>query len=123
MNKIVFRILLILFLIFVFCMSAVNASSDISFDLPGVNNSTSTNETTNNNEVTNSSNDDTTVNSTGDDIFDNTDPNPSESLQPSSISSAPETGLGTSNVINILLIAVGVILILLAIAILIRLNG
>ena len=47
----------------------------------------------------------------------------SEVLQPTGISSAQETSLGISSIINIIFIAVGVIIILLAIAILIRLNG
>lgn len=45
-----------------------------------------------------------------------------ESATVTSVSSLPESELGLSNIINILLIAVGVILIFLAIAILIRLG-
>lgn len=45
-----------------------------------------------------------------------------EALQPTAANSATQTGLTTSDIINILLITVGVILILLAIAIMIRLK-
>ena len=47
---------------------------------------------------------------------------PSDSAIVSSVSSLPESELGLTNILNILLIAVGVILIFLAIAILIRLG-
>lgn len=46
----------------------------------------------------------------------------SSAAQVSSLSSLPESSLGLSNVLSILLIAVGVILILLGIAVLIRLK-
>ena len=46
-----------------------------------------------------------------------------ETLQPGGITTSAESGLGVTNIINILLITVGVILILLAIAIIIRLKG
>lgn len=128
MNKIVLRVSLILLMVFVFCVSLVHASSDINFDLPGVDNSTPNTETSNNNETSNSDNsqinnnnvDNTTNNDADTDI---SNPTETEVLQSAGVSSAPETGLSVTNIINILLIAVGVILILLAIAILIRLNG
>lgn len=136
MNKIVLRVSLILLMVFVFCVSLVHASSDINFDLPGVDNSTPNTETSDNNENSNSNNnqidngtvvDDNTNNAVVDDNTDTdidvSSPSETEVLQSAGVSSAPETGLSTTNIINILLIAVGVILILLAIAILIRLNG
>lgn len=127
MNKIFYKISLILLIILIFSISFTYASSDINFDLPGVNatNNESSNETPANNETTSNSE---SSNSSDENInsgnsLDNIDYDLSEVLQPSTVSSAPETGLGITNIINILLIAVGVILILLAIAILIRLNG
>ena len=60
--------------------------------------------------------DNTTINSTYDTLRDY------ETLQPASVNSTVQTGLTTSDIINILLITVGVILILLAIAIMIRLR-
>lgn len=127
MNKIVLRVSLILLMVFVFCVSLVHASSDINFDLPGVDNSTPNTETSDNNENSNSNNNQidngTVVDDNTDTDIDVSSPSETEVLQSAGVSSAPETGLSTTNIINILLIAVGVILILLAIAILIRLNG
>ncbi len=45
-----------------------------------------------------------------------------DTIAPASITSATEDGFGLSNILNVLLITVGIILILLAIAIIIRLK-
>lgn len=128
MNKKVFKIFIIMLLIFSFCISYVSATN-IDLNLPGT--STTTNTETNNevqvpanNEVSSNNSVDTNIdNSNVNDVIDNIGTStPAESLQPSGISTSSETELGITNIINILLITVGVILILLSIAILIRLK-
>ncbi len=98
MNKKIFKISFILILAFAFCGSYVYATN-IDLNLPGI-----TSENVVDNSIT-------------------TPSTPAETLQPSGVSTSAETELGITNIINILLITVGVILILLAIAILIRLRG
>lgn len=123
MTKKIFRIVLILFVLFYFCTSYVNATG-INLNLPGtttdntVQNPTSNEQT---NQVQNPDNTLTDDNTT----YDITPPSSdgTDTLTPSGISSASESGLGVTNIINILLITVGVIIIALAIAILIRLKN
>ena len=55
-----------------------------------------------------------------DDLVDNV--SQAEVTTPSSVTATTEEGLGLSNVLSIILITVGVVLILLAVAIIIRLN-
>ena len=136
------KIVFILFIISSFCITYVYAT-DINLNLPG----TDTNSTDNINSDTNQEIPDTTneqlESPTGNEniedspttnneevLDDETVDDPSimdstqtETLQPSDVSTAPETGLGITNIINILLITVGVIIILLAIAIMIRLKN
>lgn len=76
-------------------------------DSNAISNNTNSNSATNSNAIS-SAGDGTTESSTA--TFSN-------------VSSLPESGLGLSNILNILLITVGVVLILLSIAILIRLKN
>lgn len=129
MNRKIFKISVILLLVFAFGISYVCAT-DINLDLPGItsenNEETSNNvETTNNEQVSNNVEATNNIESPINDEFDNIadSSTPTENLQPSGVSTSAETELGITNIINILLITVGVILILLAIAILIRLRG
>lgn len=131
MNKKIFKISFILILAFVFCGSYVYATN-IDLNLPGItseNNEQMTNnvETVNNEQTANNvENSIENISNTVDNVVDNsitTPSTPAETLQPSGVSTSAETELGITNIINILLITVGVILILLAIAILIRLRG
>ena len=128
MNKIILKIFLILLVAFVSLTTFVCAT-DINLYLPGTDSPTDNIDYSNNSEVPNNyevpHNTDTT-NQENNNVIDNTLNNnnsESEVLQPTGISSAQETSLGISSIINIIFIAVGVIIILLAIAILIRLNG
>lgn len=131
MNRKIFKISFILILAFAFCVSYVYATN-IDLNLPGItseNNEQMTNnvETVNNEQTAN--NVENSIKNTSnavDNVVDNsitTPSTPAETLQPSGVSTSAETELGITNIINILLITVGVILILLAIAILIRLRG
>ena len=98
-------------------------ATDINLDLPETDSPTDNIDNSNNSEVPNNTD---TTNQENNNVIDNTLNNnnsESEVLQPTGISSAQETSLGISSIINIIFIAVGVIIILLAIAILIRLNG
>lgn len=129
MTQKVLKILFIFIILFIFCMCYVHAS-DIDLDIPAnipeiidnsdissENNIANQNlETTNNSENSGSTVDTNPI--TGDDITAS-----SETLSPGVISTTPESGLSVTNIINILLITVGVIIILLAIAIIIRLNS
>ena len=127
MNRKIFKISFILILAFVFCGSYVYATN-IDLNLPGItseNNEQMTNnvETVNNEQTANNvENSIENISNTVDNSI-TTPSTPAETLQPSGVSTSAETELGITNIINILLITVGVILILLAIAILIRLRG
>ncbi len=132
MTRKVFKIIFILLVIFSFFITYVYATN-IDLDLPGTsNNPTDQSQDVENQNIvdnnTDSTNDDANT-SAENDITDNTlfdtpsTPSDSETLNPGAFSSAPQDGLSVSNIINILLITVGVVIILLAIAILIRLRG
>ena len=127
MNRKIFKISFILILAFAFCGSYVYATN-IDLNLPGItsenNEQMANNVETINNEQT-ANNVENSIENTSN-VVDNsitTPSTPAETLQPSGVSTSAETELGITNIINILLITVGVILILLAIAILIRLRG
>lgn len=118
----IFLILLVLFGICTICSSAAN----INLDLPGIDNTQLTNNTTDNSIIDNSQIEGDTTNTNN--ILDYTEPTTQDTplddmqtLQPTAGSSS-NSGLSVTNIINILLITVGVILILLAIAIMIRLK-
>lgn len=133
MSQKVFKIIFILLLIFSFCISYVYATN-IDLDLPGTTNNPveQGSNSENQNSVDNTTNiaDDSNTNVPSEDdansdaVYDSpSTPSDSETLNPSAFSSAPQDGLSVSNIINILLITVGVVIILLAIAILIRLKS
>lgn len=104
----IFSIFLIIFSIFISFYSVY--ASDINMNL--VSDETTENEAI---EDSNSAVDDTTI--------DTQLPSDSDSITPPfSVGAVVEEGLGLSNILSILLITVGVILILLAIAIIIRLK-
>ena len=119
MNGKILKISFILILAFAFCISYVSATN-IDLDLPSI--------TSENNELTTNNIENSVENNlnTGNNVVDNnitTPSTPAETLQAGDVSTSAETELGITNIINILLITVGVILILLGIAILIRLRG
>ncbi len=124
MNRKILKISFILILAFTFCISYVYATSDINLNLPGITNEPvpSNNQTTNNTETSDQNNLDN-IEDPSTNVPDTPTTTPTENLQPSGISTSSQTELGVTNIINILLITVGVILILLGIAILIRLRG
>lgn len=133
----IFLILLVIFSLCTICSSAAN----INLNLPGtdntqsnnsinteepINNQTASNQVTDNNTTNANITDNNAINSNN--IVDNNDTtipdNPlddMQTLQPATNESS-NSGLSVTNIINILLITVGVILILLAIAIMIRLK-
>ena len=133
----IFLNLLVIFSLCTICSSAAN----INLNLPGtdntqsnnsinseepINNQTASNQVTDNNTTNANITDNNAINSNN--IVDNNDTtipdNPlddMQTLQPATNESS-NSGLSVTNIINILLITVGVILILLAIAIMIRLK-
>lgn len=124
MSKI-FKTLVILFIILFSATTLVHAT-DINMNLENPN-QTNTNLTDLNTTDTNSAN---AVNDIGDTTDTNTVANDNfgqdnigGSVAPSGVSSIAQENMSFSNVLNILVITVGVILILLAIAILIRLRN
>lgn len=136
MNKKFIKIIIALLLIFSLYLSFVYAT-DTSLNLPGTSDNNLVTENTQNTETSNTVNN-TENNTNNIENTDNSIQNPDadyqdnqsdlsnsqlETLSPANISSATESGLGITNIINILLITVGVILILLAIAIIIRLRN
>ena len=109
-----FKIIIIL-LIMIFAINTITSNAaSINMNLEAENAVTdeNTEEATNSTDTNTVSN--TTSNTTSSDSS-------SDSANVTKLSSLPESELGLANIINILLIAVGVILIFLAIAILIRL--
>ncbi len=119
------KILFVLFII-LFALNTVVFATDINMNLPSddnlvtYENGTDTNNIDNNvsNEISNtdtSSNSITDASQIQDDV--------GGTAAPSGVSSIAQENMSFSNILNILLIAVGVILILLAIAILIRLKS
>ena len=128
----VFKIFLLLILSFIFCISFVYAS-DVTMDLPNNDTSTGTsNEDVSNNDVTNEDLTNTeTDGSLADEYLDGAMDNTALPEDPLSDAYSHEqavgistnsSGLSVSSIINILLIAVGIIIIFLAIAIIIRLK-
>ena len=131
MNRKILKISFILILAFAFCCSYVYATN-IDLNLPSItsenseqitnNVETTNNEQTANNVENSNENNLNTVDNTANTSV-TTYSTLTDTLQPSEVSNSAETELGITNIINILLITVGVILILLGIAILIRLRG
>lgn len=130
----ILKIIFILVILLSLCISYVSATG-IDLNLPGTN--PDPNQTTSN-DILNNADNESNITTTPDDIQNDTENNltneapindpfanniPStENLGATNISSQ-ETGLGITNIINILLITVGVIIILLAIAIILRLKS
>ena len=112
MSKI-FKILVILFTILLLLFNLTVLATDINMNLPSEEDTNLVDENNSANDVTSS--DEDNIAHTTDDI--------GGSAVPSSVSSISQENMSFSNILNILIITVGVILILLAIAILIRLKG
>lgn len=145
MTQKILKVIFILAILFSFCIGYVSATG-IDLNLPGTNpdpNQSTSNDMLNNSgnqgNITNNPNgsqddmlnnpntsqNDLVNDQTINDPFANSTANtyvPTENLSATNVSSQ-ETGLGMTNIINILLITVGVIIILLAIAIMIRLKS
>lgn len=122
MNKCLKTSLVILLFICIFITSkcfAVNIDMSLSSNLVDTDtNSAISNESSTN---TNSENPILGTNAT-DNVLSENSTSESTSATFSNVNSLPESELGLTNILNILLITVGVVLILLAIAILIRLK-
>lgn len=119
MNKKIFKVIFILIIMFSFCTTCVLSSSDIDFNVQDPNNDSQTGESNMQDDPLNNSQDQDNLANPDNNLDSTTEP---ETVQPSGISTSSESGLGVSGIINILLITVGVVLILLAIAIIIRLK-
>lgn len=125
MSKI-FKTFIILFII-IFSTTTLVFATDINMNLESQSqtdsNSTDINSTDNANSIENTNTTDTNVENTNDILDENfQQDNIGGSVAPSGVSSIAQENMSFSNVLNILVITVGVILILLAIAILIRLK-
>ena len=122
MTKKVLKILFIVLILFSFCISHIYAT-DIDFNLQ--NNEANTSEDPNNTEIPGNEVDENSIIDGNAEIPEEPidSSTTGETLNPAGISTAPESGLSVTNIINILLITVGVIIILLAIAIIIRLKN
>ena len=120
-----FIILVVLSLILI-CINTIVLATDINMNLPSDDVTTYENGTGTNNIDDNTSTNE--VQNNNSDITDATDMSvPQDDVggtaAPSDVSSIAQENMSFSNILNILLITVGVILILLAIAILIRLKS
>ena len=120
------------FMLFLIILCFILSTSVFAIDMDLVNNTSNNNSSVNNtvsntntNQISDDFYDDDYVNDT--DYIDDIDTELPETNSPSAIvntnSSLPEATLGLGNILNIVLIVVGVLLILLAIAILIRLKS
>lgn len=117
------KIFILLILLFIFVLNPVFAANDIDMNLSSDNTATSDANNSSTNTTTN-----TDTNNATNESSTNTQTNSSNSISNSNYSSTvgsylPEAELGLNNILNILLIVVGVLLILLSIAILIRLKN
>lgn len=135
LKNVKFILLSIIFVLFLGITSCYAVDLDLSDDLGDALLSNSTNASTNNSSVsgnstntnTNSSSNINPSNNTNDNSTNSSYTNTNSSSTNSSPSatvtnSMPESDLGLSNILNIFLIVIGVLLILLAVAILIRLK-
>lgn len=113
MSKIL-KISIILFIVLLL-INTVVCATDINMNLSSEDNNSIDTNITDTNATDTDSNTDTTQDQTSDGI--------SGTAAPSGVSSIAQENMSFSNILNILVITVGVILILLAIAILIRLKG
>lgn len=130
----VFKIFLVLMLSFVFCMTFVYAS-DVTMDLPDSDSTSNSSEenSTDSNVTDENSVDETDDNSLADEYLNGAPEEENTALPEDPLADAysheqavgistNSSGLSVSSIINILLIAVGIIIIFLAIAIIIRLK-
>ena len=116
----IIKICIILLIIFLFVSSNVNATDiNMNLELPTTDTNSLDEELTNETPV--DSIQDVLSNSLSDETQGSTDVG--GDAAPSGVSSIAQENMSFSNILNILIITVGVILILLAIAILIRLKG
>ena len=132
LKNVIFIVLSIIFVLFLGITSCYAVDLDLSDDLL----SNSTNSSTNTNSNVSNNNTNTNNNSSSNTNISNTSPDNNTNISytntnsrstnstPSAtvINSMPESDLGLSNILNIFLIVIGILLILLAIAILIRLR-
>lgn len=117
------RISVILFLV-LFFISTVVAATDINMNLTSQENTTDLNITDTNTTESNTDSNEIIDNTIGtDDIQDPIVDNLGGTTAPSGVGSIAQENMSFSNILNILVITVGTVLILLAIAILIRLKG
>lgn len=120
------KILLICLLFISFILSSKCFAIDINMNLTGNTSNTNSLLDLNNavtnaaNTLTNSNNETNTANT--ENTSTNTNVNTNSNTNSSIVSSLPESELGLTNILNILLITIGVVLILLAIAIFIKLR-
>lgn len=117
------KIVSILLFILFFSFSYVLAS-DINLNLPGTN-LDSTNPDSNINDYNTTIDNNSNINNNFQDEYEENVYDPyddTETLTPNTVNTSSQGGLSITDIINILLITVGVILILLAIAIIIRLK-
>lgn len=113
------KVLSVVLIIFSFIISFYGVyATDISMSLPTTNQEANVTEAP---DLVNST-ETNTYQDTQDIVPPSGDSNASSIVTPSSVSGISEEGLGLTNILSILLITVGVILILLAIAIMIRLK-
>lgn len=130
----VFKIFLVLTLSFIFCMSFVYAS-DVTMDIPDSDSTSNSSEenSTDSNVTDENSVDETDDNSLADEYLNGAPEEENTALPEDPLADAysheqavgistNSSGLSVSSIINILLIAVGIIIIFLAIAIIIRLK-
>lgn len=105
----------ILLVLFIFSINYVYAAN-IDLNMPGI--SDNTDQNAQNSDAFNN-----LEQNLIDDEDDNIPVQDSATILPSSATSAPQDGLSITNIINILLITIGVVIIFLSIAILIRLKS
>ena len=128
MTQKVLKILFILFVLFSVCVNYIYAT-DINMNLPSndvIDDFSNVNPDNGNSATDGNSENQAVPENTVNDEVDDVSANPSssaETLSPAIISTDSEAGLSVTNIINILLITVGIVIILLAIAIIIRLNS
>lgn len=135
LKNVKFIVLSIIFVLFLGITSCYAVDLDLSDDLGDALLSNSTNASTNNSSVSGNSTNSNTNSSSNINASNNTNDNSTNSSYTNTNSSStnsspsatvtnsmPESDLGLSNILNIFLIVIGVLLILLAVAILIRLK-
>ena len=122
-NVKLFIVLLIVFVLFLGITSCYAVDLDLSTELENGLLSNVTNSNTNNSSSSNTNKNNTLTDNSTNGGYTNTNSS-STNLTPSATitNSMPESDLGLTNILNIFLIVIGVLLILLAIAILIKLK-